>query len=73
MNIYQAVADRAMQFVEGGECRFGQRQDADRQGERATVSLSDQRQKEWNNWLLGEGPLSRESERFVLMIAAEGI
>ena len=62
-----------MQFVEGGECRFGQRQDADGQSERATVFLSDQRQKEWNNWLLGEGPLSRESERFVLMIAAEGI
>ena len=39
------------------------RMPTDGQGERATVFLSDQRQKEWNNWLLGEGPLSRESER----------
>ena len=30
------------------------RMPTDGQGERATVSLSDQRQKEWNNWLLGE-------------------
>ena len=36
-----------------------------RQAERATVFLSDQRQKEWNNWLLGEGPLPFTGERAV--------
>ena len=41
------------------------RMPTDRQGERATVSLSDQRQKEWNNWLLGEGPLPFTGERAV--------
>ena len=32
-----SVTDSAMQFVEGGECRFGQRQDADGQGERRSL------------------------------------
>ena len=47
----------------------------DRQTDRETDIQSDQRQKVWNNWLLGAGgggsPFT--GERFVLMMADEGI
>ena len=68
--------DSAIQFVEGGECRFGQRGDADRQRERRSFcQIRGRKSGIIGFW--GEGRrvpfLSRESERFVLMIAAEGI